>query len=61
MNATPPSSCTQPPDRASTTKVARLRLTARCLDLRPVFVSDVPLIAEIFDQRGNHVETWGWA
>jgi hypothetical protein len=38
----------------------RLRLTARCLDLLPVFISDFPLCAELFDSRGRVVETWSW-
>ena len=35
--------------RASAAQVARLRLTARCLGLVPVFVCDWPLVAELFD------------
>jgi len=43
-----------------TTSVRRLRLTARCLDLWPVFVCEAPLIAELFDARGEVVELWNW-
>jgi hypothetical protein len=41
-------------------QVARLRLTARCLNYSAVFVSDYPLVAEIFDALGRQVESWTW-
>jgi hypothetical protein len=41
-------------------QVARLRLTARCLNRSAVFVSDYPLVAEIFDGRGRQAESWTW-
>ena len=46
--------------RAPAAQVRRLRLTARCLDLRPVFTNDWPLTAKMFDPRGARVETWTW-
>ena len=39
----------------------RLRFAARYLELLPVFVGDFPLQAELFDARGQHVETWSWS
>lgn len=41
-------------------QIQRVRTTARCLDLRPIFVGDLPLTAELFDRRGNHVESRVW-
>jgi hypothetical protein len=46
--------------KVASAQVARLRLTARCLDLSPVFVGDMPLVAELFNGRGRQVETWVW-
>ena len=46
--------------RANPSTVARLRLTARCLGYWAVFVSDVPLVAELFDCTGRRVECWTW-
>lgn len=49
------------PHRPPPAQVNRLRLTARCLDLSPVFVSDGPsLVAELFDGRGDFAEVWIW-
>jgi hypothetical protein len=48
-------------DIRSREHVAKLRLTARCLSLQPVFVSDAPVCAELFDKCGRHVETWSWS
>ena len=48
------------PHRPALAQVNRLRLTARCLDLGPVFTSDAPLAAELFDARGRRVEVWQW-
>lgn len=46
--------------QAIAAQVRRLRLTARCLDLQPVFTSDWPLVAELFDSRGTLTERWTW-
>lgn len=46
--------------RAQPDGIRRLRLIARCLSLSPVFISDYPLHAELFDARGAHVESWVW-
>lgn len=44
-----------------TQRTRRLRIAARCLGLKPIFVEDgTALVAELFDGRGFHVETWGW-
>jgi hypothetical protein len=48
------------PHRPAPAQVQRLRLTARCLDLVPVFVGDSPLDAELFDARGQLMERWAW-
>jgi hypothetical protein len=48
-------------DTALRSRVGRLQLTARCLELTPIFVADVPVAAELFDKRGRHVETWCWS
>jgi hypothetical protein len=47
-------------DGASRERVARLRLTARCLSLSPIFICDDPLHAELFDGFGQRVESWVW-
>jgi hypothetical protein len=44
---------------ARTAQVARIRLIARSLDYSPVFVSDAPIVAELFDTRGNLAGCWG--
>jgi hypothetical protein len=46
--------------RADPPQVSRMRLTARCLGTPVVFVSDWPLVGELFDARGRHVSTWSW-
>lgn len=46
--------------RPQPSQVARLRLTARCLNLAPVFTADAPLTAELFNSRGEPVEVWQW-
>jgi len=48
------------PHRPAPAQVQRLRLTARSLELTPVFVGDSPLDAELFDTRGLLVERWVW-
>jgi hypothetical protein len=40
-------------------QVARIRLMARSLDYSPVFISDAPIVAELFDTHGNLAECWG--
>lgn len=48
--------------RTDGAQVRRLQLTARCLDLQPVFTNDGDnLVAELFDSRGGLVEQWSWA
>jgi hypothetical protein len=46
--------------RPDPSQVRRMRLVARCLGTRVVFVSDWPLIGELFDARGRYVESWRW-
>ena len=46
--------------RPTPAQVARLQLTARCLDLSPVFIGDAPLAAELFNGQGRRTETWVW-
>jgi hypothetical protein len=46
--------------RVPRSHVARLWLAARCLGTPAVFVCDHPLVAELFDARGRHVDTWSW-
>lgn len=39
-------------------QVHRLRMTADAMGLSAVFVGDAPLVAEVFDRRGQLLSRW---
>lgn len=39
-------------------QVCRLRLTADAMGLAAVFIGDEPLVAEVFDRRGQLLSRW---
>jgi hypothetical protein len=39
-------------------QVARIRRRAHSFDYSAVFVSDAPIVAELYDTRGNLAECW---